>query len=407
MSDSSKRTVIIKAGGDPNFAEWLASASDADIALAVELGRPAVIKLKEIVSQLCVTPPDQRSRQLGEIGEGHVESILRERFINVDNVASCAKSGDLSLCIRNRRIMVEVKNYSSPVPSSGVEKFRRDLMTTAAHGGVFISLNTPITCFTEEFAIRYESGQNGVTIPCAYITSSESNSIIIACQMISNIIQFFDYAAANLHDSDKIKENVYNITRNLSDISHARDKFQCLFTKISADLLNVMLQFSTAEGRIRAQTDAMLAELSHADVGGQLSVLEELGKNAHYMRYKPESKDHLRKIVTRIHGGREGSMRDDMNINAWKIGAKRFVNNRTEIGINFTTTKVDITVPRSRLTGSFIAETLGTLGKKITIDSDKLCVELDSSTVDYILDKVIAPLTGGSTGPSTTVTDLQ
>lgn len=371
---------------DSKLSLWLAKAADSDIMSAIEFGYPTVVKLNEtLANQLALRNESNTSAVIGAVGEDFVESILKKRFIHVDNVANCAKSGDLSLYLRNRKIVIEVKNYSYPVPTSGVSKFQRDLLTTNAAGGVFISLNTPISCFAEEFVIRYEVGPGGVTVPCAYIVTSDENSIIIACQMVSNIIQFFEYAAVNLHDRDKIKENIHNITKNLSDISLARDKFQCQFSKISSDLLDIMLQFASAEGRIRAQTDAMLSELYHMDTHDMSGIMAELQKNSYYLKYKQENKDNIHKVISQIHGG--GSC--NMNDHAWKISAKRFVNNRTEIGINFSLTRVDITVPRGRLSIEALTDAISSLGKKITFDSNKLCIELDCSTIEYISNKII------------------
>ena len=147
-----------------------------------------------------------------------------------------AKSGDLTLFIQHRKIVCEVKNYANNVPSSQVEKFQRDLGTTNASGGVFISLKTPISGVTSSFTIRYERTDTK-TIPCAYLVSSEESAVIVATNMISQLISSFDYLNAEMYARDKVIGSVYEIADRLDDVSKIRNDLQMSIGGITSQLM--------------------------------------------------------------------------------------------------------------------------------------------------------------------------
>lgn len=89
---------------------------------------------------------------LGQIGEDTIRKIYEKRF-SIENVSKQGRTGDILIRRKNadpsrpnrQAILIEIKNYSSQVGVSEIEKFYRDLSANASiGGGIFISLNTKI-----------------------------------------------------------------------------------------------------------------------------------------------------------------------------------------------------------------------------------------------------------------------
>ena len=190
-----------------SVSQWISASTIEDIEAAIEFGIPAVQRLKKLsIQQIQPTPQLQPVTQ-GQSGELQIETILRDAFGDVSNVSKTPQSGDINLFIKHSKITIEVKNYTNPVPVSGVEKFRRDLHTSGSSGGLFISLNTPITGVASNFTIMYEHIDTGI-IPCAYIVSNDKQSIILAVNIVSSLIEAVKFMSTSLYDKDTVLSNI-------------------------------------------------------------------------------------------------------------------------------------------------------------------------------------------------------
>lgn len=368
-------------------SEWVRTASSDDVALAIELGYPLLCKVKGMVAQkvaeatskLSPTPVDLPVAK-GQIGEAFVENILARRFGTVANVSKNPRSSDLTLFLSHRKIIIEVKNYSNHVPISGVEKFQRDLCTTNACGGVFISLKTPITSVTTDFTIRYEQSDTK-TIPCAYIVSSDENTIIVAVNMISNLISAFEYVASELYNRDRILGGVYEVAERLDDVSKVRNDLQVGIGEITSQLMKTSLRLITAEAGIRQAVDGIRSELFHIQTPDIEPALAELEKVPNFSKYTTETKKLIGSVMRCV---QEMLPRNDINGGYWKLSAKKCSNALTDISFNFLTNKVYVSIPRTKISSQLITKALDIFGKKVSVD-DHLHVELDKLTHEWII----------------------
>jgi len=121
---------------------------------------------------------------IGQTGEQIVRDIYEKKYI-VENVSKQGRTGDMWIKRPvtpqhpiQHQILIEVKNYTSPVGTQEVDKFYRDLSANSSIvGGVFISLNTPITGFQNNFHFTYRGDTPVVFI--WFESNSESNDEII------------------------------------------------------------------------------------------------------------------------------------------------------------------------------------------------------------------------------------
>lgn len=357
---------------------WMQTASSEDISLAIELGYPSLLKLKSAIQRRDCVQVELPVRG-GQIGEEFVESLLKKRFPNIANVTKTANSGDLTLFIQHRKIIVEIKNYSNNVPSSGVEKFQRDLSTTNACGGVFVSLKSPIAGVTADFTIRYENAITKI-IPCAYIVSSDENNIIMSVNMISQLCEAFNYLNAEMYNRDTIISGVYSVAERLDEISRIRNEIQANIGTMTSSMMKSAMGLVTAESGIRKAIDSMRSELFHINAAEVEPAMLELEKNAVFARHSVETKalvaGVMKSIQATLHRGEVGGT-------TWKLTAKKCVNPISGIGFNLLIGRIDIIIPREKISSDIIIDAMNIFGKKVSID-DNFCIELNSLTYEWI-----------------------
>lgn len=142
----------------------------------------------------------------GETGEEYVLNVLTPYF--AANLTRAAHCGDIQIGCNGAVIMIEVKNYTSPVPSREVAKFIEDVRTIRPIGAVMISLNTNITgvkgAFVRDFVLA-----DGAAIPVVYVTGDKPEAIVLAVEIAQAI-------ACNI--SDQTLNIISSSLRNLSEL---------------------------------------------------------------------------------------------------------------------------------------------------------------------------------------------
>jgi len=379
LSNESNIIECRVANGGDEMVDWIKSASPADIGLAIELGIPSVERFKvmaQTMEQREVRKPVEKTVVQGQIGEQFVETILRKKYGDVSSVAKVAKSGDVTLYVNHQRITIEVKNYSNTVGKIGVEKFQRDLDTTNASGGVFISLNTPIANIATDFALIYES-VSGKTVPCVYVVSSDPSVILTAVSVVSSLIQSFIYLNTELYARDKVVASVYDISDGLDSLARARNEFQTNVSELTCKMMKTSEKISAAEGNIRTVVDSLRSELFVCDESN-LPIMAEMENNPTYARNTEVTKGCVRDIMECIQKhipNQPGCM--------WKFSAKKCMDAVTGMGFGFYASKIEVIIPRTKVTAETLVECLNLFGKKVSI-GDNMCIVLDVATQEYV-----------------------
>lgn len=360
---------------------WAEKASAKDIALAVEFGYHAVKHMSAGIVQTQVETPEvlqPTNTRLGQIGEAHIEKILRAKYPNVTNTAQTSKSGDLSLYIEHSKIIIEVKNYRNPVPTLSVEKFQRDIETANAAGGVFISMQSPIAAITDTFELKFETSYNGTPIPCAYVVSSDENTIITAVNIIARLISATKYLTAELYNRDKIANCINSISSALDGVSKSRNDLHGACGDLVSKLLKISSGIAVAESDLRGEISACREELYHSECANTQYQLEQCYQ---YNRQSGATKQHINDIIAII------SQDDISNIapstsSTWKLSNTRFIHS-SGVGFQLYATRVDVIIPRRAVLG-IVPDPL-TSGLQMTFDrAGNITVGLDAMSVDLI-----------------------
>jgi len=154
-----------------------------------------------VLAEKSSVSPNLTPVQKGKSGEKTAIDILYKHHKDIEIIDTSKKSnfGDF---IVDKQIMYEIKNYKSTVPTSQIEKFKKDLICTSMKYGVFISLAGPIAGF-KRFEINITTNNIQLYVPWADEIAIKWSYIII-----KSIIEFMNKSSNSLDGNkiEKIKE---------------------------------------------------------------------------------------------------------------------------------------------------------------------------------------------------------
>lgn len=127
--------------------------------------------------------------------------------------------------LRIYRIMLDVKNYSSNVPTRETDKFISDFETNDSDAGILLSLNTKITGH-EGLGIRYVTKQ-AKRCPLIFVQCSDPDLILQYVYFISRLMTHRDYQKAYDDELEKLidlSESISEVMQDMEDIRSTVDK---------------------------------------------------------------------------------------------------------------------------------------------------------------------------------------
>lgn len=356
-------------------AKWCDGKAPAELAQAVQIGISAIMSARGSLPEK-IPPPEKsatgmRPSVIGQAGEELVSAALASTFV-VKNVARCAHSGDLSVWVDHHNICVEVKNYSRTVPATEVAKFVRDLESTGASGGIFISIGgTAIAGVGASFAIRYEPVAGGV-VPCVYVSTTDPAAAVVACQMVANIIRTArSLLADNMTPSAGAVAGMLDVADTIGRI---RGDLHAKIGGVIDSLVEANSSLGTVTSTLRRHADSLRDELDIVAVDRDL--LARLDETVAFKKYVPGLKASVAMIIGAV--DRSGS-------GVWKLSPKRCFHT---LGMGFSWTVVpDFLIPRAMVTGENIIDSLAR-GKKVSVSAEHLCIEIGADTLELIVSLV-------------------
>jgi hypothetical protein len=402
---------------------WLETASPVEISAALEIGCTAISHGKVFAT---LTPPrgsasgnisgltgdfsdivdyglDNRHRPQpairGQIGEDYVESVLKRHFA-VENVSRSPKSGDLSVMLVGHKIVVEVKNYANSVPTIGVEKFRRDLCTTAASGGVFISLQSPIMRVTNDFTVLYEPVDERI-IPCAYLVGNSENAIIVAVNMIISLIESHDYINSTIRECGTATTAAYDLVEKTGQLARVRQQMQIASAGFTDQITKSMSSIASAENGLREITAVLRDTTPLAAPTDILTVRAELEKLQAFTKLPAVLRGYI--IAVMKHIGASGSAfanvtpasiaQSMLTTAPWLITTKKCTHVRTGVSIVLFAARADILIPRVCLTDKIIFRILYAENITASVDRSTVTIGITEISLDLITE-LLAPVCG-------------
>lgn len=289
----------------------------------------------------------------GSLGEDCIIKILLDSGYVLEDSHKQKASGDIIILINNKRILVEIKNYSSTVPKIELDKFYRDVNVSNVDGGIFISLCSKIKREINQY--HFEFYESKPIILLSEILDSDIINI-----SIKHIKSFFDYSNKTIEN-----DNIKKINNILINFANSRD----IISRTRNELLE--LSFIVNKKIIKCSSDLYNIENS----------IELTCKNIEELSLKEQkTNEYLQPIINK-------------NIKYIKNIDDDYIQFIFGIKINILKSKSNITI--SNITNNLFFEILNYLRElqiSIKIENNSIGFSIDKNNVnilDFIIDKII------------------
>ena len=213
-------------------------------------------------------PAEPSSVRRGAAAEETVGTILGRRY-DVADTAKQAHAADFVIDSPAGPVLVEVKDYSSPVPRREVAKLNADLAARGAVAGVFLSLGSPIAHVAESFAVRFEDA-GGPRVPVVYAAPSASerrlpaDTILLAAEVAVGLARASATLRADARARDDVVGRLAGVRATLDDLRAARARLRETAAAVNTSLADCAERFAATESRLRDAVGALLADLDGA-----------------------------------------------------------------------------------------------------------------------------------------------
>lgn len=181
-------------------------------------------RFEDKISQM--TSRTQNSSFKGQDGEFIIEKQLNLLFpmAEVEDTHTIAGRGDFIVYINGITLMVENKNYTRNVQKCEIDKFYRDIQSSAngdINGGMLLSMESGI-CAREDFSIEFRNGK-----PVIFLHNVKNNMhhIKLAAQVLTLIINQKDLDWSKQETLTLISETARTLKRNYQKQRAKLDKF--------------------------------------------------------------------------------------------------------------------------------------------------------------------------------------
>ena len=369
----------------PATREWVSSASEADVALALDLGA-------RCIAALGLTPPAVNSAAKGAHGEDEVFSLLSNQR-RVRDVSRTAHCGDLVCESRAGPVYVEVKHYANTVPSSEVDKFLRDLRERDAAAGVFISLTSPIVGQRSSIAIVLEPRvSTGTLVPVVYAAPTRSSGdtklhpsiALAAVDMAVCLAEVYPRGLRGLHGRDTIAAYAVAADQLAEGAASVRSELSRMAGSISSDVssLGERLVLLGREARELARGQRAELEDVRESEGATSDALATEFQSRYSIRASPANLIATIQGIENSAGVLAGILGEGSQ---WRLLKARAIHTHTGCGFAFLKSATEVRAPHSRLPAERIAAIIKKFPKKVRIADGEFALELDDDTLVDVL----------------------
>ena len=217
------------------------------------------------------------SAHKGQIGENFIQNTLISAYPDaiIESKVSDAHAGDVSFKNKDYPfIMIESKNYSSPVPSKEVIKFKNDLVNKDCKFGIFLSFNQKINNVHDKI---YIESYNDITILYASCIEFNKADIVFPIEFIHYLSKYKNNYNINSHDLTRKAEQIYvtiddlknlqNLYRvNLTNIQKQEEAIVVALKNIQTSLIENQINCDNLIKEIQDKISVQIFEFLDKDV---------------------------------------------------------------------------------------------------------------------------------------------
>ena len=201
-----------------------------------------ITEIKDSVDYL--TKVKYNSSLKGKMGELSLEDIIINSFPDdtLKNMSKSTAESDYHFYFDEHKVMLEIKTYSSNVPTAEIEKFKRDMRRNGCKNGIFVSTTSGITGH-KRFEIE-DLDQRIIYIPNAGL---DGGSLIWGILMLKNLINY--NFKTQLINKDVFKEIFDTFNCEYSNI--CKLKYEIIKSKSAVEQIFDNLYLKTADIEIK------------------------------------------------------------------------------------------------------------------------------------------------------------
>jgi len=177
------------------------------------------------------------SSKKGSYGENYLEEIINQRYgdIKYEKKNHIPHSGDAWLYLPdNKIIMLESKNYITPIKKEEINKLQFDMLTNNIKWSLLISLNSSIQGMKELDFYTFTHNNETYSIIMISNLSTDLHKLDLGLQIIRKLINIFN-------DINNFPWIVHDINQNLIELNNIMKKNYILrdnFYNMEKDIIN-------------------------------------------------------------------------------------------------------------------------------------------------------------------------
>lgn len=282
----------------PLIYEKLLGASAGDLAEILCLGVKNFEKINSSIK--------------GQEGEDFVETILQKHY-QLINTTKKGGAGDFLIKHENKHFLIEVKNYNYPIPTSEINKFKRDL-TAGASGGIFISLNSRITGYDDfVFIEKYDE----LNVPVIFLRTNSADLIESTITMLIKFVLLISRVKFQAGLPAQIKVKLDNIHLFADNLNVMRTHIGTIQQMVSAELNKLSTNINHLEIKLHAELLDIAALMQNEN-----SALEELQNvlQMHNFSLQP----HMRRLLISVVKDRKVSFKSSKKTLCGELNKKLY-----------------------------------------------------------------------------------
>lgn len=206
------------------------------------------------------------SSKKGELAENILEEMLSSKYPEMEyiNMAQIPHSGDAWLKFEDtKKIMLESKNYVNKVTKEEIDKMEKDMKTNNIQWGIFISWNSAIVN-TKEFDIKlFNHHGNTYTILFLSNLSKDVDRIILAIQLLKNLIKNYSNLENFPWITSAIKQDLDELNSIIKLNYSLRDNYDILEKQIKSSLNSFYSQLRDYQFKIDSKIEQITQKIDN------------------------------------------------------------------------------------------------------------------------------------------------
>lgn len=272
---------------------------------------------------------NKSSQNIGLYGEMKFEEIFKQNMpsnYKLVNTSKTGRCGDFIIKYSSMKtnkkyfIIVDIKNYKTPVPTKEIEKFHRDIhLNNNLHGGLLLSYNSKISGMNNMIDFHDFTTNNGI-IQLVYAKIKQADIICETIHMICHIIELKDINRTHAMNENELTFHINELNNEIQLISNSRDVLHSSKILIEKNMNEIMMNLLQCEytisNRIKQINNLLINKIKIAPENDIKSVIRT---------FKNSIDVHYENLLYEIYRFGWDNHKIDLEDKTWELNGKLFI----------------------------------------------------------------------------------